>query len=39
MSEEDSMRNIYTLGFVSFFTDISNEMVLSLLPTFILGIP
>lgn len=33
------MRNIYTLGFFSFFTDISSEMVLSLLPTFILGLP
>lgn len=33
------MMNVYTLGFVSFFTYISSEMVLSLLPTFILGLP
>lgn len=32
-------RNVFTLGFVSFFTDISSEMVFSLLPTFILGLP
>jgi len=32
-------RNIFALGFVSFFTDISSEMVFSLLPTFILGLP
>jgi len=32
-------RNILALGFVSFFTDISSEMVYSLLPTFILGLP
>ena len=34
-----SNRNIFALGFVSFFTDFSSEMVLSLLPTFILGLP
>jgi len=33
------MRNVYALGFVSFFTDISSEMCFSLLPTFILGLP
>jgi len=32
-------RNIFALGFVSFFTDISSEMVFSLLPTFLLGLP
>lgn len=32
-------RNVFALGFVSFFTDISSEMVFSLLPTFILGLP
>ncbi|MEJ2271569.1 MAG: MFS transporter [Candidatus Bathyarchaeota archaeon] len=32
-------RNIFALGFVSFFTDISSEMVLSLLPTFIISLP
>jgi len=34
-----SLRNIYSLGFVSFFTDLSSEMVLSLLPTFIINLP
>ena len=33
------MRNVYALGFVSFFTDVSTEMVLSLLPVFILDLP
>ena len=37
--ENKSRRNIFALGFVSFFTDISSEMVFSLLPTFILGLP
>lgn len=32
-------RNVFALGLVSFFTDISSEMVFSLLPTFILGLP
>jgi len=32
-------RNILALGLVSFFTDISSEMVYSLLPAFILGLP
>lgn len=35
----DSRRNIFSLGFVSFFTDMSSEMVLSILPTFLLGLP
>ncbi|MEM2107983.1 MAG: MFS transporter [Candidatus Bathyarchaeia archaeon] len=34
-----SIRNVFALGFVSFFTDISSEMVFSLLPTFLLGLP
>jgi MFS family permease len=32
-------RNIFALGFVSFFTDVSSEMVFSLLPMFLLGLP
>jgi len=36
---DSAFRNVFTLGFVSFFTDISSEMVFSLLPTFILGLP
>lgn len=32
-------RNVFALGFVSFFTDVSSEMVFSLLPTFLLGLP
>ena len=32
-------RNIFALGLVSFFTDLSSEMVLSLLPTFIISLP
>ena len=39
MSNNESKRNIYSLGFVSFFTDLSSEMVLSLLPTFIINLP
>jgi len=38
-SESSSLRNVFALGFVSFFTDMSTEMVLSLLPTFLLGLP
>ena len=34
-----SLRNIFALGFVSFFTDVSTEMVLSLLPVFIVNLP
>ena len=37
--ETTSRRNIFALGFVSFFTDMSSEMVFSLLPTFLLGLP
>ncbi len=37
--EESSLRNLFALGFVSFFTDMSSEMVFSLLPTFLLGLP
>ncbi len=29
------LRNVFALGFVSFFTDISTEMIIGLLPTFI----
>jgi len=44
MKKKDSeaggaLRNVLALGFVSFFTDISSEMVFSLLPTFILELP
>jgi MFS family permease len=38
-SKGSSLRNVFALGFVSFFTDISSEMVFSLLPTFLLGLP
>jgi len=34
-----SQQNIFALGAVSFFTDISSEMVFSLLPTFLLSLP
>jgi MFS family permease len=37
--EKSSLRNLFALGFVSFFTDMSSEMVFSLLPAFILGLP
>jgi MFS family permease len=37
--DTNSSRNIFALGFVSFFTDVSSEMVLSLLPMFLLGLP
>ena len=37
--KKDDMRNIFALGFVSFFTDVSSEMVFSILPIFILGLP
>jgi len=42
ISDKDSsssFRNIFALGFVSFFTDVSTEMVLSLLPVFIVHLP
>ncbi len=35
----NSRRNVFALGFASFFTDVSSEMVFSLLPTFLLGLP
>jgi MFS family permease len=34
-----AFRNVFALGFVSFFTDVSSEMVFSLLPVFIVGLP
>ena len=37
--ERSPFRNLFALGFVSFFTDMSSEMVFSLLPTFLLGLP
>lgn len=37
--EKEGMKNIYALGFVSFFTDVSTEMVLSILPAFVLSLP
>jgi len=38
-AESEARRNVFALGFVSLFTDISSEMCFSLLPTFILGLP
>lgn len=38
-SDGSSLRNLFALGLVSFFTDMSSEMVFSLLPTFLLGLP
>jgi len=32
-------RNVLALGFTSFFTDVSSEMIFGILPTFILGLP
>ncbi len=37
--ETTSRRNIFALGFASFFTDLSSEIVFSILPAFILGLP
>ncbi len=37
--EEGELGNVYMLGLVSFFTDCSSEMVFSLLPLYILGLP
>jgi len=34
-----ALRNVFALGFVSFFTDVSSEMCFGILPTFILGLP
>ncbi|MBD3206045.1 MFS transporter [Candidatus Bathyarchaeota archaeon] len=39
MREESDFRNVYMLGYVSFFTDFSSEMVFSILPVYILGLP
>ena len=39
VGEQSLFRNILALGLVSFFTDMSSEMVFSLLPTFILELP
>lgn len=39
MKDENDFKNVYRLGFVSFFTDFSSEMVLSILPVYILGLP
>ena len=39
MSKENEFKNVYRLGFVSFFTDFSSEMVLSILPVYILNLP
>ena len=33
---KNGVRNVFALGFVSFFTDVSSEMVFSLLPAFLL---
>jgi MFS family permease len=38
-SKAAAFRNVFALGFVSFFTDVSSDMVFSLLPTFIVGLP
>ncbi|HEU4985368.1 MAG TPA: hypothetical protein VFT58_06980, partial [Nitrososphaera sp.] len=35
--EKAGRKNIYALGFVSFFTDVSSEMVFALLPLFLTG--
>ena len=37
--EENEFKNVIRLGYVSFFTDCSSEMVLSILPVFILSLP
>ena len=36
---EDELQNVVRLGFVSFFTDVSSEMVFSVLPVFIMCLP
>jgi len=38
-ADGSSVRTLFALGFVSFFTDMSSEMIFSLLPTFLLGLP
>jgi len=37
--ERSSVRNLFALGFVSFFTEMSSEIVFSLLTAFLLGFP
>ncbi|KON34070.1 MAG: hypothetical protein AC479_02180 [miscellaneous Crenarchaeota group-6 archaeon AD8-1] len=39
LTSSNSKKNVFALGSVSFFTDLSSEMVLSLLPTFIISLP
>lgn len=36
-NSNDNKKNVYALGFVSFFTDLSSEMVFGLLPLFLTG--
>lgn len=36
--EKDGMCSVYALGFVSFFTDTSSEIIFSVLPVFILSL-
>lgn len=38
-SRAPALRNVMALGFVSFFTDISSDMCVSILPNFIIGLP
>ena len=37
--QENEFKNVIRLGYVSFFTDFSSEMVLSILPVYILNLP
>lgn len=37
-TKEGSMKNVYALGAVSFFTDVSTEMVISVLPSFLVEV-
>jgi MFS family permease len=37
--KKSPFKNVFALGFVSFFNDLSSEMVFSLLPTFLLSLP
>jgi hypothetical protein len=37
MTNSIGMRNVIALGITSFFTDLSTEMVLGILPLFIVG--
>ncbi len=36
MSKKSSWKNVRNLGFVSFFTDVSSEMIFGILPLFII---